>query len=448
MFTVRDVSFEQICDIEAEKAVLGNIISHPDNLLLVKDSLQPNDFYRQEHRIVYQTILSLSHRKMIIDLKSIANELSREGQIERIGGVQMITDVVYHASKADNTQYIRRIRMMANRRKLVEVGRQMIDAAADMTQNLSPDEWQAKIASLVVEDSAEIVPFEKNLMDFITEIDRRRTLGSIGIMSGFSRLDVALKGWQPTELIILAARPSIGKTALALNFAVNAVKAGKKVAFFSMEMSRYELLARVMAFENGIPLSHFIDSKELTDKEYNKVFQWCNSMEKSGLFIFDNIGGKPSEITALSKMVQGKFGLDLVIIDYLQLLRADRTNQNHAVEVGDISWSLKQLAMKLKVPVIALSQLNRAVESRQNGTPQLSDLRDSGNIEQDANVVLALSRDNFDDDNASVKNVTVSVLKNRNGPLVSAQLQFCGAFMKFVAAPMDAKPVRNGSIPL
>ena len=170
-------------------------------------------------------------------------------------------------------------------------------------------------------------------------------------------------------------------------------------------------------------------------------------MEKAGLYIFDECGGKPSEIMALSKMVQGKYGLDLVVVDYLQLLRPDRRNNNHAVEVGDISWSLKQMAMRLKVPVIALSQLNRAVEERQDKIPKLSDLRDSGNIEQDANVVIGLAQDDYDDKSAPVKRVTAVVLKNRNGPLATVQLQFYGAFMKFISAPMDATPIRASEVP-
>jgi len=444
---MNNISFESISDVDSEKAILGNLIMHPDNIYQIKDILDPLEFYRQEHRIVYTTLLSLSNRKMIINLKSIAKELERDGMIKRIGGAQLLTDIVYHAAKKDLTPYIRQMQLMSARRKMIELGEQMISAAADTTQNPDLGEWQARIASLAVSGAAEVDSFKDTLMAFITEIDRRKTLGSAGIMSGFPRLDVVLKGWQPTQLIILAARPSVGKTALALNFATNAVKAGKKVAFFSMEMSRYELISRVMACENTISMTHFVDTKELTDGEYSKVFQWANKMEKAGLYIFDECGGKPSEIMALSKMVQGKYGLDLVVVDYLQLLRPDRRNNNHAVEVGDISWSLKQMAMRLKVPVIALSQLNRAVEERQDKIPKLSDLRDSGNIEQDANVVIGLAQDDYDDKSAPVKRVTAVVLKNRNGPLATVQLQFYGAFMKFISAPTDATPIRASEVP-
>ena len=268
-----------------------------------------------------------------------------------------------------------------------------------------------------------------------------------GILTGFEQLDIMTGGWKPSQLIILAARPGMGKSALALNLAVNAGKEGKSVALFSLEMPKFDLIARMIAFEQNVSLAHFQTPQLLSDDDYTRILLAGEKLTKCNIHLFDENVATPTDVISRCKAVQAKCGLDLVIIDYLQLMTAGgKYGDNRVQEVSYISRQLKMLAQNMGIPVIALSQLSRSLESRNDKRPQLSDLRESGSIEQDADAVMMLYRESYyerDNDDTSTE---LAIMKNRNGELGTVMLDFFGEFTKFISAPQNAVP--SSQIPM
>jgi replicative DNA helicase len=381
---------------EAEQSVLGSILVDRDAILRVADFLRPVDFYRQQHADIYEAMLALHGQREPIDLITLGDELARRDRLEAVGGAAYLASLMNTVPTAVHVEHYGRI---VERKSVL---RNLISAAGKIAAVGYEEANDAEIAI----DRAESILFEisqhrttggfESLATLLGQAyDRLEYLHEhrgqiLGIPSGLGQLDLLLGGFQPSDLIILAARPSVGKTSLALNIAQHAaVREGKKVAVFSLEMSREQLALRLLSAESGInprPLqTGFVD-----ETDWSKIAQVMNDMHNAPLWIDDQPGLSVMELRTKARRLEAEQkGLDLVIVDYLQLMQASTPSRdaNRVQEVSEISRGLKELARELKVPVIALSQLSRGVEQRGTAEPRLSDLRESGSLEQDADVV-------------------------------------------------------------
>jgi len=426
--------------VEAEQSVLGSILIDADAILRVADFLRPVDFYRAQHSDVYEAMLALHGQREPIDLVTLGDELRRRDKLDAIGGPAYLTSLMNVVPTAVHAEHYGRI---VERKAVL---RNLIGAAG-------------KIAAVGYEEANDAEVAIDRAESILFEISQRRTDGGfeslsillgqaydrleylhehrgqiLGVPTGLSQLDALLGGLQPSDLIILAARPSVGKTSMALNIAQHAaVRERKKVAVFSLEMSREQLALRLLSAETGInprPLqTGFVD-----ETDWSKIAIVMNDMATAPMWIDDSPALSVMELRTKARRLEAEqHGLDLVIVDYLQLMQASTSNRdsNRVQEVSEISRGLKQLARELKVPVVALSQLSRGVEQRGTAEPRLSDLRESGSIEQDSDVVIFLYRDGEQNPEAEVELIKAKVAKHRNGPIGEVPLQFRKANTRF-----------------
>jgi replicative DNA helicase len=434
---------------EAEQSVVGSILVDRDAILRVADFLRPVDFYRQQHADIYEAMLALHGQREPIDLITLGDELARRDRLEAVGGAAYLASLMNTVPTAVHVEHYGRI---VERKSVL---RNLISAAGKIAAVGYEEANDAEIAI----DRAESILFEisqhrttggfESLATLLGQAyDRLEYLHEhrgqiLGIPSGLGQLDLLLGGFQPSDLIILAARPSVGKTSLALNIAQHAaVREGKKVAVFSLEMSREQLALRLLSAESGInprPLqTGFVD-----ETDWSKIAQVMNDMHNAPLWIDDQPGLSVMELRTKARRLEAEQkGLDLVIVDYLQLMQASTPSRdaNRVQEVSEISRGLKELARELKVPVIALSQLSRGVEQRGTAEPRLSALRESGSLEQDADVVLFLYREGEQNPEAEFEVVKAKVSKHRNGPIGEVPLNFRKANTRFYTmAPRDVE---------
>ncbi|MEO8511560.1 MAG: replicative DNA helicase [Chloroflexota bacterium] len=434
---------------EAEQSVLGSILVDRDAILRVADFLRPQDFYRQQHGDIFEAMLSLHGQREPIDLITLGDELARRDRLDQVGGAAYLASLMNTVPTAVHVEHYGRI---VERKSVL---RNLISAAGKIAAVGYEESNDAEIAI----DRAESILFEisqhrttggfESLATLLGQAyDRLEYLHEhrgqiLGIPSGLSGLDLMLGGFQPSDLIILAARPSVGKTSLALNIAQHAaVREEKKVAVFSLEMSREQLALRLLSAESGInprPLqTGFVD-----ETDWSKIAQVMNEMHNAPLWIDDQPGLSVMELRTKARRLEAEQkGLDLVIVDYLQLMQASTPSRdgNRVQEVSEISRGLKELARELKVPVIALSQLSRGVEQRGSAEPRLSDLRESGSLEQDADIVLFLYREGDQNPEAEFEVVKAKVAKHRNGPIGEVSLNFRKANTRFYTmAPRDVE---------
>ena len=434
--------------VEAEQSVLGSILIDPEAVLRVADFLRPPDFYRQQHSDIYEAMLALHGQREPIDLVTLGEELARKDRLEAVGGpayLASLMDVVPTAVHVEH--YGRIVERKAVLRNLI--------AAAGRIAAVGYEEANDAAAAI---DRAEGILFEisqrrtgggfESLATLLGEAyDRLEYLHEhrgqiLGIPSGLSHLDAVLGGFQPSDLITLAARPSVGKTSLALNIAQHAsVKEGKKVAIFSLEMSREQLALRLLSAESGIsprPLqTGFVD-----ETDWSKIATVMNEMATAPMWIDDSPALSVMELRTKARRLEAEQrGLDMVIVDYLQLMQGSTVSRepNRVQEVSEISRGLKALARELKIPVIALSQLSRNVEQRGTQEPRLSDLRDSGSIEQDSDVVIFLYREGEQNPDSDVELVKAKVAKHRNGPIGEVPLQFRKTNTRFYTVAREAE---------
>ena len=418
--------------VEAEQSVLGSILIDPEAILKVAEFLHPADFYRQQHADIYEAMLALHGQREPIDLVTLGDELTRRDRLEPVGGPAYLASLMNMVPTAVHVEHYGRI---VERKAVL---RNLIGAAG-------------KIAAVGYEEANDAEVAIDRAEGILFEISQRRTVGGfeslatllgqaydrleylhehrgqiLGIPSGLSQLDALLGGFQPSDLIILAARPSVGKSSLALNIAQHAaVHEGKKVGVFSLEMSKEELALRLLSAESGInprPLaSGFVD-----ETDWTKIAQVMNAMHSAPMWIDDSPVLTVLELRTKARRLEAEHGLDLLIVDYLQLMQGNQWQHepNRVQEVSEISRGLKQLSRELDVPVIALSQLSRSVEQRGSAEPRLSDLRESGSIEQDADVVIFLYRADDGNPESDVELIKAKVAKHRNGPIGEVPLQF------------------------
>lgn len=422
------------CNIEAERAVLGALLIDAEALLKVADKLKPGDFYRERHGWIYDAILYLNERRMPLDTVTLHDELERRGQLDEIGGPSYIIDLInatptalyveHYASIVERTATLRRLISSAGTiaelayneegevEEIVNKAEQIVFAIAQgrATRSMSP------IGEVLRKRVAEI-------SDAAAHPDR-----AIGLPTGFGILDRMLGGLHKSDLIILAGRPGMGKSSLAVSIGLNAAKRyNASVAIFSLEMSKEQMSDRMLSMETAID-AHRMRLAAIEEDEWPLMLEAANNLDRQKIFIDDTPGSSVSDIRSASRRVYAEHGLDLIIIDYMQLMSGPgggRPLQNREQEISYISRALKGLARELNVPVIALSQLSRAVESRSDKRPMLSDLRESGSIEADADVVMFVYRDDYYNADSDKQNIAdVIVAKHRHGSTGTASLYF------------------------
>ncbi len=425
--------------LEAERALLGGLLQDPDELLHVADRLRPEDFYRPDHADLFTLLTELASRGEAIDMVTLPRRLDAEGRPERYGGIEYVLELPTHAPATVNLDhYAQTIRELALLRRVIstteDVQRrafsspdgpnllveQAIKELASLGQGLRSDTWGE--ISLIIDDE-------------INNIQAMEQAGEaiIGVITGFDELDEKLTGLRPGQLIILAARPGMGKTALALNMAQNAaLRGGAGVGIFSLEMTRGELVGRMLTAEAEVNASN-MRTGTLSQSDWSRVLDASDELRGTKVFIDDTPALAIGDLRARARKLKADCPeLSLIVVDYLQLMRGDDPRSPRIQQVGDISRGLKALAKDLELPVLALSQLNRGVESRQDKRPLLSDLRESGAIEQDADVILFIYRDDYYNADSTEPGVAeVIIAKQRAGSTGAVKLAFQGQYTKF-----------------
>ncbi|MDB4898166.1 MAG: replicative helicase [Firmicutes bacterium] len=428
-------------NLEAEQSVLGAMLIDRDAVVTVSNLLGPEDFYADKHQQLYTAVIAIFNRGEPVDLITVQDELRKRGHLDEVGGLTYLTTLINMVpSTANVQQYAIIVEQKATLRRLQTVARKIVDecySTEDMDATLVDAE--KSIFSVTQRRSTKGYIHIKDAL--VTAYGHLEFLYSSkgttsGVTSGFRDLDQMTSGFQPSDMVIVAARPSVGKTAFTLNVARNAaVLGGAKVMFFSLEMGAEQLALRLLASEAAVD-GHKLRTGQLQDQDWQRLGSGLATLAESGIFIDDTPNCPLPEVRAKSRRVAQEHGLDLIIIDYLQLMSIPQrpgSQANRQQEISEISRSLKQLARELKVPVIALSQLSRSVEQRQDKRPMLSDLRESGAIEQDADMVAFLYRDDYYDPESEKKNmVEVIVAKHRNGPVGAIELYFMKDIQKMV----------------
>lgn len=428
--------------IDAEKSVLGAMLLDKDAIIKIIDILTPEDFYEDRHGLIYEAMLSLFEKRRPIDIVTLSEVLESADQIKVVGGSSYLADLVNETPSAANiVHYAQICRDKAVLRRLIGVAGNITELGYDENGETSDTLDKAEQALFSVSQKFlknKFVPIHSVLteaFDRIDKIHKDKDKGAIrGVPSGFRDLDNITAGFQNSDLIILAARPSMGKTSFALNLAENAAIDEKiPVGIFSLEMSKDQLIDRLLSSQSGVD-SWKLRTGNLSDEDFPKIGYAMGVLSEAPIFIDDSAGANVMEVRAKARRLQMEHGLGLIIIDYLQLMegRSRSGESNRVQEISEISRSLKGLARELQVPVIALSQLSRAVEHRDNKRPQLSDLRESGSIEQDADVVMFLYRDEYYNPESEHKGITeILIKKHRNGPTGMSELFFNPAQMRF-----------------
>lgn len=420
-------------NIEAEQSLLGALLIDKDAIVTVGEILKTGDFYKSEqHGSIYSAILELFEKREPIDLVTVTEKLKQSGNLDRIGGSAYLAELVNKVPTAAHIEsYARIIREHAVRRQLISNSTRFINMAYDEGLEVSSileESEQAVFAISQQHVKRDFIPIKDALAESFDRLDElQKSSGKLrGVPTGFRDLDQKLAGLQNSNLIIFAARPGVGKTSFALNIAQHAaVVEGIPVGIFSLEMSQEELVDRLLVAQADID-AWKLKTGRLDDKDFDRLSHAMGQLAEAPLFIDDTPGLSISEMRTKARRLQAEHGLKLLVVDYLQLMRG-RNLENRVQEVSEISQSLKNLARELKIPVFALSQLSRAVEARGTKKPQLADLRESGAIEQDADVVMFIYREDPDNFEA----VKLDIQKHRNGPLGVVDLIFRGDRVKF-----------------
>ena len=419
---------------DAEESILGALLIDSSAIVEVAEFLKASDFYKPANAKVFAAIMQLHQTGQPVDILTVSEELERRGQIEEIGGRAALADLCARTPTAVHAkQYARIVERKATLRGLIGAAGRIASIGYEDPADASEaiDRAESELFAISERRAAQtFVPLRGLLNAAYDEIDRlHQNRGQLmGLRTSFTELDKIMQGLQASDFIVLAARPSVGKTSLALNIAENvAVREGKSVGIFSLEMSKEQLVLRLLSSVTKID-SYSLRSGFIDDMAFPKIAEAMGTLSKAKIFIDDTASISVMELRTKARRLKMEHGLDLLIVDYLQLMQPSQSNRdgNRVQEVSEISRGLKALARELGVPVLALSQLSRATEMRDKAEPRLSDLRESGAIEQDADVVIFLYRESDRTDDANVKGETInfSVAKHRNGPTGRNQLWF------------------------
>ncbi|HIV74112.1 MAG TPA: replicative DNA helicase [Candidatus Pseudogracilibacillus intestinigallinarum] len=427
-------------NIEAEQAVIGAVFLEAEAFSTAAERLTSKDFFRASHQVIFQAMYELFEKGEPIDLVSVTILLTNKGEIDVAGGAVYLTEVAESVPTAANIDYYARIvEEKALLRRLIKTATDIVTESFDKEDSVESVLDTAEKSILEVankKNTGAFKPIKDVLINVYENIEQLHHQEDevTGIPTGFTDLDRMTAGFQRNDLIIVAARPSVGKTAFALNIAQNvAVRANENVAIFSLEMGAEQLVQRMLCAEGNID-SQRLRTGKLEQEDWGKLTMAMGSLSHAGIYIDDTPGVRVTDIRSKCRRLKQEHGLGMIIIDYLQLIQGSEGSQeNRQQEVSEISRSLKGLARELEVPLIALSQLSRGVESRQDKRPMMSDLRESGSIEQDADIVGFLYRDDYYDKESEQQNIIEIILaKQRNGPTGTVELAFVKEYNKFV----------------
>ena len=435
-------------NIEAEQAVLGAMLIDKEAIAKATEVLSADDFYREAHRVIFSAMLELYNKNEAVDMVTVTEILKRDNKLEDIGGIAYITSLANVVLTAANVKYHADI--VAEKsvlRQLVRVSTEIAAMGYEANEDVGTllDTAESRILEISNrKKKTDFTAINDVLMDSVQSIESllQNKGGLTGLPAGFADLDKLTSGLHPSDFIILAARPSMGKTALALNIVQNvALRAHKviggeprSVAFFSLEMSKEQLVNRMLCAEAGID-SQRLRVGEMHDEDWTHLWDACDTMSRAKIYIDDTAGITAMDMRSRARRLKAEHGLDLIVVDHLQLMQGSGKRNysgDRQQEVSEISRSLKALARELDVPVLALSQLSRSVESRQVKRPMLSDLRESGSLEQDADIVAFLYREDYYNPETENKHTELIIAKHRNGPVDTVNLFFQKQFTKFV----------------
>jgi replicative DNA helicase len=438
-------------NIEAEQAVLGAILLNSEALITAMERLANEDFYRGTHQRIYEAMIELVEEDEPVDLITLTSKLQDKQQLEDVGGVTYLSELANAVPTAANVDYYAAIvEEKSMLRRLIRAATQIVSngyASSDDVGDLLSEAEQRIFEISARRSSSGFIPIRDVLMDVFERVEHLYSNkgGSTGIPSGFLDLDKMTSGFQRSDLIIVAARPSVGKTAFALNIAQNVgVRAKETVAIFSLEMGAGQLVQRMICAEANVDATR-MRTGYLEGDDWEKLTMAIGALSEANIYIDDSPSITVAEIRAKCRRLKQEKGLGMILIDYLQLIHGRGKGDNRQQEVSEISRTLKQIARELNVPVIALSQLSRGVEQRQDKRPMMSDLRESGSIEQDADIVAFLYRDDYYDKESEKKNIIEIILaKQRNGPVGTVELAFLKNYNKFVNMDRSHQEVAAG----
>lgn len=433
-------------NIPAEQSVLGSLLIDRDAIIRVASYVRADDFYIRANGTIYQAILDLYNRREPTDFVTLSDELERRSVLDDIGGIGYLSSLLNTVPTAVHVEYYGRIvERTSTLRRLIDAGTQIVGIGyqdAVETEEALDSAEQTLFAISQKRQTKDFQSISDVLDRFFDQLDylQQHRGEVVGVPSGFSDLDQLTGGLQRSDLIIVAARPSMGKTAFSLGLAYGAaVQHDKTVGVFSLEMSAEQLVQRLLATETGVD-SHRLRLGMIDDNEWDRISRAFGRLAEAKIFIDDAANASVMDVRSKARRLQAENGLDLVIVDYLQLM-SGRRSDNRVQEVSEITRGLKSLARELNVPVIALSQLSRAVETRADHRPMLSDLRESGSIEQDADIVMFIYRDEKYDENSEKKGIAeIIVAKHRNGPVGSINLRFFERIARFADLELYREP--------
>lgn len=426
--------------VEAEQSLLGGLMLDSERFELVADRVDPEDFYRREHRLIFGAIRDLATESQPADVVTVMERLERAGELDKAGGLAYIGGLANNTPTASNiVAYADIVREHSLLRQMIQVSGQIADRCYRRERRSAGellDEAEKDILDISEKGrrGASFQPLSALVAQAVDRIDElsRSTSGITGISSGFSDLDEMTSGLQRSDLIIVAGRPSMGKTSFAMNIVENAAVGSKvPVAVFSMEMPGEQLAMRMLSSLGRIN-AHKVRTGRLEDEDWPRLTSAMGMLSETPIFIDDTPALTPMELRARARRLKREHDIGLIVIDYLQLMQGSEINENRATEVSSITRSLKSLAKELNVPLIAMSQLNRSLEQRPNKRPVMSDLRESGAIEQDADVIFFIYRDEvYNEDSPDKGTAEVIIGKQRNGPIGKVRLTFLGEYTRF-----------------
>ena len=426
-------------NLESEQCVIGSIIMEEETMVPVAEILDIEDFYIDAHKVIYESMLELNNERKPIDKVTVSNRLKEKGYLDQVGGVTYLTSITNMIPTTSNVKvYAEIVKKNSTLRKLIKASNDIISMGYEASHSLDDilNVAEKKIFDISQDRMSEdFKPISEVLTSVTAMIEDVYSKGSdlTGLDTGFIDLNKKLGGFHKSDLILIAARPGMGKTAFALNLVANAaIRSKASVAVFSLEMSKEQLVQRLLSSQSNVALDS-ISKGKIADDEWKKLTDAMTILSSSGIFIDDTPGIKVSEIRSKCRKLKMEKGLDMIMIDYLQLMEADGRADNRQQEVSKISRSLKILAKEMNCPVVALSQLSRNTESGKDHTPKLSDLRDSGAIEQDADIVMFIYRDEYYTKMETKKKdlAEIIIAKNRHGEISNIELVWIGKIQKF-----------------
>ncbi|MFX0549857.1 replicative DNA helicase [Hathewaya histolytica] len=425
-------------NIEAEQSVLGSMLKDKSAIAGAVETLKGEDFYKDSHKTIFNTVLTLYQKDIPVDMITLLEELKSTSKIEESGGITYITEVNNSViSTANVNSYIKIVKDKAILRKLIKSSTEIIEECYENQNDVESviDSAESKIFNIAEnKSSSEFEPMSTVLERGFIQIEKIfNNKGQLnGTPSGFGELDSKTSGFQKGDMILIAARPSMGKTTFALNIAeYAALRADKSVAIFSLEMSKEQLAYKLLCSEANVDMLK-LRTGDLDDRDWENIARASGPLSSAKIYIDDTAGTSVMEMRSKCRKLKMEHGIDLIVIDYLQLMSGTGRSESRQQEVSEISRSIKALAKEMECPVIALSQLSRAPEQRADHRPMLSDLRESGSIEQDADLVMFLYRDEYYNKETEDKNVAECIIaKQRNGPVGTVKLAWLGQYSKF-----------------